>query len=156
MWKGRRPSDTASTEDVSSPTSECSRSHRQYRGDLLDQRLDRAARSCAQPDISSPSDSSLERPRRPMDSTHSRNTGFLLPSDGSRERLNSGADTWNRRFSNSPRSLTPNDVSLSSDRGSLGEKGWGVRRAVGLEGSVTYAELRIATATWQFSLIFGP
>ena len=137
MWKGRRPSDTASTQDVSSPTSESSRGHRQNRGDLLDQRLDRPARSRAQPDISSPSDTSRERPRRPMDSTHSRNTGLSSPSDGSRERLNSGADTWNRRFGNSPRSLTPNDVSSSSDRGRLGRDRLGSAASSGSGGVST-------------------
>ena len=137
MWEGRRPSDTASTQDVSSPTSESSRGHRKNRGDLLDQRLARAARSRAQPDISSPSDSSRERPRRPMDSTHSRNTGLSLPSDGSREHLNSGADMWNRRFGNSPRSLTPNDASSSSDRGRLGRERLGSAASGGSGGVST-------------------
>ena len=120
MWTGRGPRDTASTQDVSSPTSESSRSRQRNRGDLLTQRLDRASRSHPPPDISSPSDSSRERPRQPIESTYSRNTALSPTSDGSRERLDNGADAWNRRFGSSPRSLTPNDISSPSDRSRRG------------------------------------
>ena len=116
MWTGRGPRDTASTQDVSLPTSESSRSRQRNRGDLLTQRLDRASRSHPPPDISSPSDSSHECPTPPIESTYSRNTALSSTSDGSRERLDSGADAWNRRFGISPRSLTPNDISSPSHR----------------------------------------
>ncbi|KAL2057551.1 hypothetical protein ABVK25_001935 [Lepraria finkii] len=122
MWTGRGPRDTASTQDVSSPTSESSRSRQRNRGDLLTQRLDHASRRHPPPDISSPSDSSRELPRRPIGSTYSRNTALSSTSDGSRERLDSGADAWNRRFGSSPRRLTPNDISSPSNRSRQGRE----------------------------------
>ena len=142
MWTGRGPRDTASTQDVSSPTSESSRSRQRNRGDLLTQRLDHASRSHPPPDISSPSDSSRERPRRPIESTYSRNTALSSTSDGSRERLDSGADAWNRRFGSSPRRLTPNDISSPSNRSRQGRERLGSAASGGSGGTPSGGSLQ--------------
>ena len=122
MWTSRRPRGTPRSltpQDVSSPTSESSRSRMRNRGDLLTQRLEAASRSNHPPEISSPSDSSRERrPRPTLDSAYSNRT-TAVSSDGSRERLDSSADAWNRRFGAEPRSLTPDVPSP----GTLGRRG---------------------------------
>ena len=122
IWTSRRPRGTPRSitpQDVSSPTSESSRSRMRNRGDLLTQRLEAASRSNHPPDISSPSDSSRERrPRPTIDSAYSNRT-TAVSSDGSRERLDSGADAWNRRFGAEPRSLTPDVPSPAT----LGRRG---------------------------------
>ena len=117
IWTSRRPHGTPRSmtpQDVSSPTSESSRSRMRNRGDLLTQRLEAASRSNHPPDISSPSDSSRERrPRPTLDSAYSNRT-TAVSSDGSGERLSSGADAWNRRFGAEARSLTPDVPSPAS------------------------------------------
>ena len=122
IWNSRRPRGTPRSitpQDVSSPTSESSRSRMRNRGDLLTQRLEAASRSNHPPEISSPSDSSRERrPRPTLDPAYSNRT-TAVSSDGSRERLDSSADAWNHRFGAEQRSLTPDVPSPSP----LGRKG---------------------------------
>ncbi len=122
IWTSRRPRGTPRSitpQEVSSPSSESSRSRMRNRGDLLTQRLEAASRSNHPPEISSPSDSSRERrPRPTFDSAYSNRT-TAVSSDGSRERLDSSADAWNRRFGAEPRSLTPDIPSPAT----LGRRG---------------------------------
>ena len=124
IWNSRRPRGTPRSmtpQDVSSPTSESSRSRMHSRGDLLTQRLEAASRSNHPPEISSPSDSSRERrPRPTLDSANSNRT-TAVSSNGSRERLDSGADAWNRRFGAEQRSFMP-DVPSPSPLGRRGRE----------------------------------
>ena len=132
IWTSRRPRGTPRSitpQEVSSPSSESSRSRMRNRGDLLTQRLEAASRSNHPPtttDISSTSDdnnrSSRERRPRPtlLDSAAYSNrttTTTGVSSDGSREGLaDSGAEAWNRRFGAEPRSGTP-EVTSPAMRG---------------------------------------
>ncbi len=119
MWTSRRPRGTPGSITPQDVSSESSRSRMRNRGDLLTQRLEAASRSNHPPEISSPSDSSRERrPRPTLDSAYSNRT-TAVSSDGSRERLDSSADAWNRRFGAEPRSLTPDVPSPAT----LGRRG---------------------------------
>ena len=138
IWTARRARDTASHQDISSPISESSRNRQRSRGDLLTQRLESASRSKPPPEISSPRDSSRERPRRTREGTYTRNTAASSTSDGSnRDRLDRGADAWNQRFGTTPQSLTPNDISSPSDRSRRGRDRLGSAASGGSAGEVS-------------------